>query len=103
MFRFYQVNGVSLRAIKASLVSDLYHSPRTLLRERKEFVRAFVEGVVVQPDKLRLDLRIRKIPALRPGNSTCLMVAGARYEALQVDLGAENPLIVAGKHLRFVA
>jgi hypothetical protein len=45
-----------------------------------EFVRAFIEGIVVQPDNLRLDLQIRKIPALEPGNSTCLMVAGAGFE-----------------------
>jgi hypothetical protein len=67
-----------------------------------EFVRAFIEGIVVQPDKLRLDLQIRKIPALEPGNSTCLMVAGARYEAVQMDLNAPSQLFVA-KHRRFVA
>jgi hypothetical protein len=49
------------------------------IEERKEFMRAFIEGIIVQPDKLRLDLQIRKIPALEPGNSTCLMVARARY------------------------
>jgi hypothetical protein len=72
------------------------------IEERKEFVRAFIEGIVVQPDKLRLDLQIRKIPALEPGNSTCLMVAGARYEAVQMDLEGSSQLFVA-KHLRFVA
>ena len=66
-------------------------------------VRAFVEGIIVQPDKLSLDLRIRKIPALRPGNSTCLIVAGARYEVLQMDLEASMQLVVGGKRLRFVA
>jgi hypothetical protein len=73
------------------------------IEERKEFVRSFIEGIVVQPDKLRLDLQIRKIPALEPGNSTCLMVAGARYEAVQIDLEATSHLVVGGKHLRFVA
>ena len=52
------------------------------IEERKEIVRAFVEGVTVHPDDLRLDLRIRKLPATlpRPGDSTCLMVAGAGFE-----------------------
>ena len=47
--------------------------------ERKELVRAFVEGITIAPDAARLDVKIRQIPALGPG-FTCLMVAGAGFE-----------------------
>ena len=50
------------------------------LEERKEFIRAFIAGVTVVPEKLRLDLQIRELPAVLPGDSTCEMVAGARYK-----------------------
>jgi DNA invertase Pin-like site-specific DNA recombinase len=62
------------------------------LEDRKEFVRAFVGGVSVVPGEARLDVRMRTLPAvgvLRPENSTCGLVAGARYVPLQIDL---NPL-----------
>jgi len=68
--------------------------PRLLKSEKfeecKEFVRAFIKGIVVQPDKLRLDLQIRNIPTIEPGTSTCLMVAGARYEAVQINQNSEQ-------------
>ena len=51
--------------------------------ERKEFVRAFVEQLVVDPDAGKGTLFIREFPALglfRAGNSSFEMVAGARFE-----------------------
>jgi hypothetical protein len=56
------------------------------LEEKKEFVRAFVEKLVVDPDKGTGTLYIREFPpleAIRPkgdGNSYFQGVAGARYE-----------------------
>lgn len=41
------------------------------LEERKEFMQAFVAGITVHPDEMRMDVRIRKIPAgimASPGN-----------------------------------
>jgi hypothetical protein len=88
-------------------LASLRDLPRLLesgtLEERKEFVRAFVVGVTVQPEEIRLDLQIRKIPTLAPGKSTCGMVAGARYEPLQMNLEPAERYIVGGEGLRFVA
>ena len=33
-----------------------------------------------------LDLRMKKLPALDPGNFTCDVVAGARYEPVQIEM-----------------
>ena len=59
------------------------------MEDRKEFIRAFVAGVSVVPGDARLDVQMRTLPALgalRPGNSACRMVAGARYEPLQIEM-----------------
>jgi site-specific DNA recombinase len=53
------------------------------LGEKKELVRAFVEKLVIDPDKGKGVLYIREFPALesvRAGNSSPVLVAGARYE-----------------------
>ena len=50
------------------------------LEERKEFVRAFIAGVTVVPEKARLDLQVRTFPAVLDADSTCEMVAGAGFE-----------------------
>ena len=59
------------------------------LEDRKEFVRAFVGGVSVVPGEARLDVQMRTLPAvgsLLPANSTCGLVAGARYEPIQIEM-----------------
>ena len=56
------------------------------LEERKEFIRAFVAGVTVIPETTRIDLRIRQLPAVWPEDSSVGVVAGARYEAVQMNL-----------------
>ena len=68
-------------------MASLHDLPRLMesgsLEDRKEFVRAFVAGVSVVPGDARLDIQMRTLPALetlRPGNSTCRMVAGAGFE-----------------------
>ncbi len=50
------------------------------LEERKEFIRAFVAGVTVVPEKAQLDLRVRQLPAVLPRNSSVGVVAGAGFE-----------------------
>ena len=37
------------------------------LEDRREFVRAFISGVTVYPDEPRIQVQIRKIPALGAG------------------------------------
>ncbi len=49
------------------------------LEERKQFVHAFIAGVVVQPDENRLDLRVRPLPVL-DANLSVGVVAGAGFE-----------------------
>ncbi len=70
--------------ILAEGLAALRELPRLLAagdyEERKELVRAFVAGITVVPDELRLDLQIRKIPTVLPGDFSCLMVAGAGFE-----------------------
>ncbi|MBZ5639079.1 MAG: zinc ribbon domain-containing protein [Acidobacteriia bacterium] len=68
-------------------LASLRNLPRMLesgsLEERKEFVRAFVGGVKVMPEEARLELEMRRFPAValpRPGNSACQVVAGAGFE-----------------------
>ena len=63
------------------------------LEDRKEFVRAFVGGVSVVPGDARLDIQMHTLPAvgsLLPANSTCGLVAGARYVPLQMKLQPLN-------------
>ena len=59
------------------------------MEDRKEFVRAFVGGVSVVPGEARLDIQMRTLPAvgvLRHSNSACGLVAGARYEPVQIEM-----------------
>ena len=52
-------------------------------------MRAFVGGASVVPEEARLDIRMRTLPeigSLRPSNSACGLVAGARYEPVQMKL-----------------
>jgi len=53
---------------------------------RKEFVRAFIGGMTIRPDTAVLDVQMKKFPALGKENFTCEMVAGARYEPVQIEL-----------------
>jgi len=92
------------RGTGLALLHDL---PRLMesasMEDRKEFVRAFVGGVSVVPGEARLDVQMRTLPALgalQHANSTCGLVAGARYEPLQIEMSPLN-LYLAG--LRRVA
>ena len=49
-------------------------------------MRAFVVGVTVQRDDVRLDVQMRQIPKLGTEDSACEMVAEARYEPVQMNL-----------------
>ena len=69
-------------------------------RARKEFVRAFIGGITIRPDTAVLDVQMKKFPALGSGNSTCEMVAGARYEPVQIEM---RPLETFVAGLRRVA
>jgi hypothetical protein len=40
----------------------------------------------VRPDTGVLDVQIKKLPVLVPGNFTCEMVAGARYVPVQIEM-----------------
>jgi hypothetical protein len=91
-------------------MASLRDLPRLLesgsLEERKSFVRAFVGGVNVVPADARLELLMHKIPSvtqLLPGNSTCGMVAGARYVPLQVKLHPAKRYVVATGARRLAA
>jgi hypothetical protein len=64
---------------------------------RKEFVRAFIGGITVRPDTGVLDLQIKKLPVLVPGNFTCEMVAGARYEPVQIEMRPMERFVVGLK------
>ena len=96
---------IDVDAVLRSGLAALQDLPRLLesahLEERKQFVQAFIEGITVQPDNNRLDLRIRTLPAL--GNSPVSMVAGARYEPLQMNLEPPERFIAGRQGLRFVA
>ena len=50
------------------------------LELRPALLDLLVEGITVLPDEPRIEVQIRKIPALRPGDSTCELVAGAGFE-----------------------
>jgi hypothetical protein len=59
------------------------------LEDRKEFIRSFVGSVSVVLGEARLDVQMRTLPAigaLLPANSTCGLVAGARYVPLQIEM-----------------
>jgi hypothetical protein len=84
---------IDAEAVLESGLASLDRLPRLLesgsLEDRKEFVRAFVSGVSVVPGEARLDVQMRRLPAvgeLRAANSTCGLLAGARYEPLQIEL-----------------
>jgi hypothetical protein len=68
-------------------------------------VRAFIAGITVVPEALRLDLQVRRIPALlgANGNSTCLVVAGARYEPVQKNLEPAERFLAGLLELRRTA
>jgi hypothetical protein len=61
-----------------------------ILEDRKEFVRAFIGGVTVHPDTAVVDARMRQLPALGTANSTCQLVAGARFVLVQTNLQPLN-------------
>jgi hypothetical protein len=84
-------------AVLRNGLASLHDLPRlmesTSLEDRKEFVRAFVGGVSVVPGEARLDVRMRTLPAvgaLRPANSACGLVAGARYVPVQIEMRPLN-------------
>jgi hypothetical protein len=76
-------------AILRDGLASLRDLPRLLesgnLEERKEFVRAFISSVTVRPDEARLDLMVSQLPVLN-ANSSVGLVAGARYEPLQIEM-----------------
>jgi hypothetical protein len=78
-----------LRGGLASL-RDLPRLTESGLEDRKEFVRAFVGGVSVVPGEARLDIQMRTFRALSDANSTCGLVAGARYVPVQMKLQPLN-------------
>ena len=80
-------------AVLRNGLASLHDLPRLMesgsLEDRKEFVRAFVGGVSVVPGEARLDIQMRTLPvvgSLLPANSTCGLVAGARYEPVQIEM-----------------
>ena len=48
--------------------------------------RARRQAIVARPDTAVLDVQMKKIPALAAGISTGQMVAGARYEPVQIEM-----------------
>ena len=49
-------------------------------------MQAFVAGITVHPDEMRMDVQIRKIPAgifAQPGNPSVGVVAGTGLESRQ--------------------
>ena len=61
----------------------------------------FVTGVTVEPDEKRLTIEIRKLPAARdlspPGEKSSVgVVAGARYDTLQMRVGLGRGLLSSG-------
>ena len=84
---------IDAEAVLRGGLASLQELPRLMesgtLEDRKEFVRAFVGSVSVVPGEARLDVQMRALPAvgvLQPANSTCGLVAGARYEPLQIEM-----------------
>ena len=73
---------------------------RASLENRSEFVSAFVGSISVVPGDPRLDVQLRTLPAvgsLMPANSTCQMVAGARYVPVPIEM---KPLTRGAESLR---
>jgi hypothetical protein len=68
----------------------LQNLPRLLeaanIEGRKEFISAFIGGITVRPDTGALDLQLKEFPTSGAGDFTCEMVAGARYEPLQIEM-----------------
>jgi uncharacterized OB-fold protein len=84
---------INADAVLRGGLASLRDLPRLLesgsLEDRKEFVRAFVGAVSVVPGEARLDVQMRTLPlmgASQHSNSTCGLVAGARYEPLQIEM-----------------
>ena len=84
---------IDAEAVLRGGLASLQDLPRLMesgsLEDRKEFVRAFVGAVSVVPGEARLDVQMRTLPAvgvLRHSNSACGVVAGARYEQVQMTL-----------------
>jgi site-specific DNA recombinase len=88
-------------------LAALADMPRLLesasIEERKEFVQAFIAGVTVRPDEARLDIQVRPIPVLGTANSSLGVVAGARYEPVQIDLEPANRFVVPFRGHRLAA
>jgi hypothetical protein len=93
--RLDELEAVDRPAIDADAVvrdglAALHDLPRLLenanIEGRKEFVRAFIGGITIRPDTGVLDVQMKRLPALGSGNLTCEMVAGARYEPLQIEM-----------------
>jgi hypothetical protein len=72
------------RSIRADDLPRLLETAN--IEGRKEFVRAFIGGITVRPDTGVLDLQMRNLPVLGKGNSTCELVAGARFVPLQIEM-----------------
>ena len=88
---------IDAEAVLESGLASLSRLPSLLesgsLEDRKEFVRAFVGSVSVVPGEARVDVQMHTLPAvgaLRPANSTCGLVAGARYVPVQLKLTPLN-------------
>jgi hypothetical protein len=84
---------IDAEAVLRDGLASLHDLPRLMesasMEDRKEFVRAFVGGVSVVPGEARLDIQMRTLPAigsLLPANSTCGLVAGARYEPVRIEM-----------------
>jgi len=97
--RLDELDAIDRRAINADAVvrdglAALNDLPRMLetanIEGRKEFVRAFIGDITVRPDTGVLDVQMRNLPVLGKGNSTCEMVAGARYVPLQIEMRPLN-------------
>jgi DNA invertase Pin-like site-specific DNA recombinase len=71
-------------AVLKTGLAELKNLPRLLevgkREERKEFVRAFVEGITIHPDQPKIEATIRRIPTLGKKDPTCELVAGAGFE-----------------------
>ena len=84
---------INAEAVLRDGLASLHDLPRLMesasLEDRKEFIRSFVGSVSVVPHDARLDVQMRTLPAvgaLQHANSTCGLVAGARYEPVQIEM-----------------
>ena len=100
-------DAIDADAVLRDGLASLANLPRLMdsasIEERKEFVHAFIGGVTVLPDEARLDIQVRQIPLLSNGNSPLDVVAGARYEPVQVKLHPEKRYVVAPGARRLAA